>query len=196
MGSLSSGLVLRGLLAASLIGPIVDLDWQVQRAVQSWRPAALETPMELASKAGRPQLVLGVLLAVAAFGGPAGAATARFAVVALIPTNAIVEATKRATNRARPDGEHRRSNASFPSSHAANAFALAWVLAWRWRPAAWGFYLLAAVVGFSRIFLNRHFASDVLIGAMIGVVCAWVVGTWMSRRGWIALAPPAGKTIS
>jgi membrane-associated phospholipid phosphatase len=181
MGS-SSALVLRFMIVLSLLQPVLDLDWRVQRAVQSMTPSALDRPMQIATEIGRPQLVLGVLLAIAAFGGPAGAETARYAILVMIPTNLIVEGAKRATHRTRPDGESRPSNASFPSSHAANAFAIAWVLSWRWRRFAPYFFVFAAVVGFSRIYLNRHFLSDVLCGAIVGVTCAWLVGRAFQKR--------------
>ena len=35
-------------------------------------------------------------------------------------------------------------------------------------------WLLALIVCFSRIYLNRHFLSDVLCGVAIGVACTWL----------------------
>lgn len=181
MVSQGSAVLLRLGLAASLLAPIVDLDRRVQLAVQSWRPSPMDRPMEIATGVGRPQLVLGVLLAIAAFGGPAGQATARHAVLAMIPTNLVVEGAKRAINRTRPDGDRKRSNASFPSSHAANAFTIAWALSRRWPRWTVCFLLFAATVAFSRIYLNRHFLSDVLVGAAVGVVCAWAAERLIRR---------------
>jgi membrane-associated phospholipid phosphatase len=185
MASLAAAARLRLLLVASLLQPVVDLDHRVQQAVQSLRPSALDVPMQLATDVGRPQIALGFLLVVAAFGGPPGAALARHAIVALIPTNLVVEGLKRATQRTRPDGEHKPSNASFPSSHAANAFAMAWVLSRRWPRWSIPFYLFAATVGFSRIYLNRHFLSDVLVAVIVGVVCGWGAERLLARsRRW------------
>ena len=181
MSDLGHRLAPRLLLALSLLGPIESLDWRVQQAVQSVRPSPLERPMRLASDIGRPQLVLGVLLAIAAFGGPPGAATARYAILALIPTNLAVEGLKRVTHRSRPDGDRNPSNASFPSSHAANAFSIAWVFSRRWRSWTPAFILFAVTVGFSRIYLNRHFLSDVLCAAVIGVVSAWAVARMLDK---------------
>src|SRR5436309_5796961 len=144
----------RLLLGLSLLGPAQAFDWKVQRAVRALTPSPLDRPMHIASDIGRPERVFAVLLAIAAFGGPAGAATARLAVVALIPTNLVVEVLKHTTHRIRPDGESNPSNASFPSSHAANAFALAAVFSRRWKRGAIFFYLFAAVVAFSRMYLN------------------------------------------
>ena len=140
--------------------------------------------MRAASGYGRGAIVFAGLLAVALVTGPAGPATARVAIVALAPVNLVVEGLKWSVNRRRPDGEHRRSNSSFPSSHAANASAMALVLGRRWRRLAPGFWLLAAWIGFSRIYLNRHFLSDVLIGAAIGVGIGWLTLRWLRARGW------------
>ena len=104
------------------------------------------------------------------------------ALLALAPTNLVVETLKRTVNRTRPDGEHKRSNASFPSSHSANAFALAWVLARRWKRLAPLFWISASTVAISRLYLNRHYLSDVVVGALIGILSAWLVMRWMKGR--------------
>jgi membrane-associated phospholipid phosphatase len=189
-------MLLRAALLLSLLAPWVDLDTGIQHVVQDHRSAALEAPMRWASGVGRPPIVLGGLLALAIFGGPAGVETARFAILALIPTNLIVEVTKRAVHRTRPDGEANGSNASFPSSHAANSFALAWALRRRW-PKGWLlFFSFATFVAFSRIYLNRHFFSDVLCGAIIGLASAWLVDALLARaqrtsgKGAESLASP------
>ena len=175
-------------LILALLSSWLDVDGRIQQVVQSHRTPVLEGPMHWASGFGRPPLVLGGLLALAIFGGPTGVETARYAILVLIPTNVIVEVTKRVTHRTRPDGESKGSNAAFPSSHAANSFALAWVLWRRWpRAGPWAFSC-AAVVGYSRIYLNRHFFSDVLVGAIVGLLCGWLVEIALERRAQAARA--------
>ena len=172
-------------IALVLFAPIQQLDDALQRYVQESRHPVLEKPMSTVSKTGRV-LVFAGLLAVAAYDATAGPATARLAIAALIPTNLAVEGLKRATFRARPDGEHKRSNASFPSSHAANAFAIAWVLAHRYRKWGWALWAFAALVAISRVYLNRHYVSDIVVGSIIGVLCAWgaawFLPWWAARR--------------
>jgi undecaprenyl-diphosphatase len=172
------------MLTLVLLNPIEGLDWAVARGVQSARRPALEGVMHEATAFGRPLVVAGglaIVLAVdLASGG--GWSTVRLAVGALAGTNLVVEGLKRGIGRTRPDGEQRRSNSSFPSSHAANAFALAWVLGARWRRGIPFFFALALVVAFSRMYLNRHFLSDVVVGALIGVICAWAVARWLPLR--------------
>jgi len=169
------------LLALALLGPVERLDWTVAHAVQAARRPALEAPMHALSSWARPVVVaagLAVVLGVDVVAG-GGWGTVRSAVAAVAATNLLVEAGKRATDRVRPDGEHKRSNASFPSSHAANAFALAWVLTARWRRLGWALFPLAAAVAYSRMYLNRHFLSDVVVGAAVGMACAWAAARWL-----------------
>lgn len=76
---------------------------------------------------------------------------------------------------------------SFPSSHAANNFGAAFLLAYfyrRWSPA---FYLFAAAVGFSRISVGVHYPSDVVGGALVGILCAGVL--IMAWNLFVAHAP-------
>src|SRR4029434_9991025 len=117
---------------------------------------------------------------------------------ALLGTNVVVETVKRAVNRPRPDGEHRRSNASFPSSHAANAFTVAAILWRRWPRLGPLFGAVAVLVAFSRIYLNRHVLTDVVAGAAIGVFLAWAAVRWLwgwaerrSSRRMTVETPPA-----
>jgi membrane-associated phospholipid phosphatase len=71
--------------------------------------------------------------------------------------------------------EHRglplRGAGSFPSGHAIAAFSIATVIAHRYREHRWVPYVcygLATAVGFSRLSLSAHFASDVFAGAALG----------------------------
>lgn len=176
--------ILRLVLAIVLLSPIERLDERVQRAVQEGRRPALEAPMRAVSNSRQGTVVMACLLVVALATGPAGPATARAALAVLAPVNLAVEGIKWGVNRERPDGERRRENSSFPSSHAANAAALALVLGQRWRRLAPIFWLLALVVAFSRMYLNRHFLSDVLFGVVIGVGIGGLVLGWLRARGW------------
>jgi membrane-associated phospholipid phosphatase len=65
-----------------------------------------------------------------------------------------------------------RGNGSFPSGHSMEAFAVATIIARRYgRNHRWVPYVaygLASLVGFSRLPLNVHFLSDVVMGSAIG----------------------------
>jgi membrane-associated phospholipid phosphatase len=177
-------------LALAWLGPIQALDDAVQRWVQDHTRPALDRPARLLTDVGKPWILTSALVGIAIFDRAAGPATAGKALVALVPTNLMVEGLKRATFRARPDGEHKRSNASFPSSHAANAFALAAVFAGRWRRWAPAFFLFATGVAASRMVLNRHYLTDVVVGAAIGLLSAWLA----ARLAAAHAARRAGKS--
>jgi undecaprenyl-diphosphatase len=62
---------------------------------------------------------------------------------------------------------------SLPSNHATNMFAIAavgWLMLRRWR---WALPVLAAGVAYSRIYLGVHYPSDVILGAIWGVIAGW-----------------------
>ena len=61
---------------------------------------------------------------------------------------------------------------SFPSGHTSASFAAAtalYAIDRRWGTAA---YILAVLIGFSRLYLGVHFPTDVLAGAVIGILAA------------------------
>jgi undecaprenyl-diphosphatase len=102
------------------------------------------------------------------------------------------QVVKRLVNRPRPEiGFQAPDEAigaySFPSGHAATSFALAfviWQLTRRTRYAPWGWlgWVLAALVGYSRIYRGVHYPGDVLLGAVIGLLAAWGAVTFFRRR--------------
>lgn len=81
---------------------------------------------------------------------------------------AYAELIKVVVGRERPNGQDEKS---FPSGHASNAFALAAVAerhyGWKLGVPA---YLLAGVVGASRIQQDKHYLSDVVAGATLGYI--------------------------
>jgi len=61
---------------------------------------------------------------------------------------------------------------SFPSGHTITAFAFFLALTFFTKNHAWQvlYFVLAVLVGFSRIYLQQHFAIDVLVGSLVGVL--------------------------
>jgi membrane-associated phospholipid phosphatase len=92
-----------------------------------------------------------------------------YALANLLETG-IIYPLKIVSKRMRPD---RASNNSFPSGHTATAFVAAEFLNQEYGyKSVWisvGGYTVATLVGAGRIFNNRHWFSDVLAGAGIGV---------------------------
>ena len=64
---------------------------------------------------------------------------------------------------------------SFPSNHAANAFSIACVVVYFYRKYAALLITSAVLISLSRIYLGRHYPSDVLGGAVLGILTAWLV---------------------
>jgi membrane-associated phospholipid phosphatase len=74
---------------------------------------------------------------------------------------------------------------SFPSGHTTNAFTLATVVALQYRHRAWVpvlAYAVASAVGLSRMTMDRHWASDVFCGALLGQAIARLVVHDQDRR--------------
>ena len=86
----------------------------------------------------------------------------------------------------------RRSGSSFPSSHAANAAAAVTFLYAALRIRA--LWLIPLVIGFSRVYVGKHFPTDVLAGWAVGLavggtvlliypcLCARIRSRWMRYR--------------
>lgn len=68
---------------------------------------------------------------------------------------------------------------SFPSSHAVNNFAVATLFSFYYPKARWAFYGWAALVALSRPAVGLHYPSDIIGGAVIGVmVAAFILWLW------------------
>jgi undecaprenyl-diphosphatase len=67
---------------------------------------------------------------------------------------------------------HVPSDHSFPSGHATIAFACAGVLSWFAPRLAPAFFLLAAAIAWSRVYVGVHYPLDVLGGALLGLLIA------------------------
>ena len=73
---------------------------------------------------------------------------------------------------------------SFPSDHAAAAFAIAFAVLAYSRRGGIAFLFAATLIGLSRIALGMHYPSDVLAGALVGWLAAMLVAG--PGRVWIA----------
>jgi membrane-associated phospholipid phosphatase len=73
--------------------------------------------------------------------------------------------------------------ASFPSAHAITAFALAFAVGAVWRRTRVAMIAYALLIAFTRLVLLAHHPSDVVAGALIGVVGAMGVRYWFAARG-------------
>jgi undecaprenyl-diphosphatase len=104
--------------------------------------------------------------------------------IALLGAESIARGLKEIFDRSRPTVRYPRPEAlvyvphtsSFPSAHAASAFACATILAaGAPRRVVVPFFLLAAAIAFSRVYVGVHYPLDVLAGAALGVAVALAV---------------------
>jgi undecaprenyl-diphosphatase len=92
--------------------------------------------------------------------------------------------------------------ASFPSGHAITAFALAFAVSALWPRTRLPMIGYAVLIAISRLVLLAHHPSDVVAGALIGVIGAMVVRYWFAARRLAftirrdgAIVPLAGPSL-
>lgn len=128
------------------------------------------------SDAGEAGFTVGLPLATWALGSladrPRMAETGRLMTRALFMSTAEVAALKGLVGRERPfpDKLDEDDTGSFPSGHATSAFAVATVLSGRTerRWVRWTSFAAAGLIGTARVAGEKHYASDVAAGAVLG----------------------------
>lgn len=148
---------------------------------------------------------LGVLLIAVALAAPAlrgiqrslllGLGTRlQFLFLAVAVSNLVTEVLKYCVGRGRPfvGGEanvfhfsHFAGNpayASFPSGHATTAFALAFAVSALWPGTRFAMAVYAVFIAATRLVLLAHHPSDVVAGALIGIIGAMFVRYWFAAR--------------
>jgi hypothetical protein len=114
---------------------------------------------------------------------------------AQIVAQTTTQALKFSTRRTRPDG----TTLSFPSGHTASSFATATVLRahFGWK-AGVPAYAVATWVAASRMQSERHYLSDVIAGATVGILAgrSVTVGVGGTRFSVSPMAAPGGLGIS
>lgn len=82
------------------------------------------------------------------------------------------------------DGFSVHHHNTFPSGHTVSAFAMCMLLA-LWTPVRSLqvlYFVVAALAGFSRIYLSQHFPADVLAGMVAGTLLSLLAGSiWLPR---------------
>lgn len=128
---------------------------------------------------------------------PRLAAVGRDLVEAQLVSAATTQVLKFSVRRTRPDGEAR----SFPSGHASASFASATVLHRHFgAKAAIPAYGAAVYITMSRLQANSHYASDILIGAALGMAVGRAASLNVPGTGVkltpVALAGGAGFAVA
>ena len=187
-----------GIAAIAGVGVAAFADHDLRERALTTDGAGARRLARVAEPFGAPE-VLGPAILIGyiagrAFDRPALAAASARVGVPVAVAAVTVGAIKLAVGRVRPEDSAAEADAyqpfsghaSFPSGHAALAFAAATALdretGARWVP--WVAYPIAGLVGWSRVRDDRHWTSDVVAGAALG---AWTAakthGVMRARSG-------------
>jgi len=182
------------------------LDKEIRSGLADSGSGTLESVTDFGNAASNPILHIGV--AAALYG--AGAAADRPQVMqlgqelgeALLLADGTTYLLKEAIGRGRPHTgsgnsryrpfQSRDGYGSLPSMHTASSFAIAHVLSSRTESLAVKIlcYSAAALAGFSRVHQEKHWASDVLLGAAIGELAGDAVTRYYAApKGAVTVAP-------
>jgi membrane-associated phospholipid phosphatase len=174
------------------------IDRAISEAVDETETPTLDSFLvRLSDAANKSRLWVTIAGVVALLGGPCGRRAAAEAVASIGLASAVSNlALKSVARRRRPqpgDGQvlpsrrvRRPTSPSFPSGHAASAFAFASTMG-EDVPVTWvPLHVAASLVGYARVHTGVHYPSDVVAGALVGAMCGWTV-----RRVAGRLAPAA-----
>jgi membrane-associated phospholipid phosphatase len=169
------------------------VDRSVYEAVARTPTGNLDAPVRrLSAAADKSRLWLAIAASVALLGGGRGRRAALEGVVAIGVASAAVNlGVKPIARRRRPDRawpalfEDRHvpmpASASFPSGHAASAFAFAHAVGRHLPALAVPTRLLAAAVAYSRVHTGVHYPGDVVVGSVAGAGTAAMVAAAADR---------------
>lgn len=168
---------------------LLRLDQKLIRRVEGHRSHSLDTLFIGASRAAnRSAIWLAVSGLLVAVGGPRGKRAAGQGLAAIAATSAIVNGPlKLVFDRARPSSRppliRRPRTTSFPSGHAASAFAFATAVSQEVPVAGLLLLPLALTVSYSRVYVGVHYPSDVVLGAAVGAGTGVLVASSRESSG-------------
>jgi len=182
------------------------LDVAVYAAIARTETPALDDALSRLSRAADySRLSLTAAAGLALLGGRDGRRAAVAGLASVVVTAAIVNiGMKPFARRRRPDrvaeevpiARHVRMpvSRSFPSGHAAAAFAFANGVGSVSPAAAVPLHGLAALVAYSRVHTGVHYPGDVIAGALIGITVAAATVRTLNRRALTAETLSADAT--
>jgi len=198
-------LITLGVTGATALTYVFDHD--IQQKLQSNKSSGWNRAADAGALAGNPIIHLGLAAlvygAAIAADSPKWKETGEMMGEALILADASTFVLKEAVGRGRPTATNFRGDFkpfgfkndydSFPSMHTSSSFAMASVLASTSDSilTKMSYYAAATFVGFSRMYQNKHWASDIVFGAALGELCGRVVTSYHASGNKFTLAPQA-----
>lgn len=195
----------RGSPAEIVVRVLEEPDRDVRWLALEYRSPLSSQVARLVRPLGGREVAAAVVVGLALFGWrfrrPGAVRLAADVLVASVLSAALVLGIQCAVGRSRPSAGQGvaafhgptldRLARSFPSGHATQAFALATVIGSRVPSPAVAVVAqgLAALVAVSRVHDDRHFYSDVVVGALLGSATAWLVVRRRQAREAPARAP-------
>lgn len=100
----------------------------------------------------------------------------KLAVLSFASSSFLTLGIKGMVNRERPNKEFTgRFNSSFPSGHMTNYFSVAHIFAKEYPRYSIYLYSFGLILGFSRIYLKKHYFTDVVSGMIVGISVAEII---------------------
>jgi membrane-associated phospholipid phosphatase len=187
---------------AEALAELGAVDRAVYEAVARTPTDDLDAPVrQLSDAADYSRLWLAIAAPIAMFGGGRGRRAALEAVLSIGVASAAVNlGVKPIARRRRPDrvatalfvARHvpMPRSASFPSGHAASAFAFAYAIGRHLPVLAVPIRLLAVAVAYSRVHTGVHYPGDVVVGSVLGAGTAAIVAAAADRTRRAAARRP------
>lgn len=182
------------------LGEAKAIDSAIYAAIAASDTPSLDSAMRRLSRAAdHGKLWFAIAGALALLGGRGGRRAARRGIVSLGLASGFANLlAKPLTTRRRPARQEAEElarrhvqmprSSSFPSGHAASAFAFATGASAAQPMLSAPLRILAMLVGYSRVHTGVHYPADVLAGAFIGVSAA-EVAAWTAERAGFAADP-------
>lgn len=176
--------------------PVLDWLMPALSAIEAWLPLIILAVLVTAWHGGKRARIMLLCLGIAiGLGDGVISNTLKKTIGRVRPRDALAGITIRDLGTASPafmrlfqqpvvkpsEPNGATTGKSFPSSHTVNMFAAATVIACSYRRAGILMYLLAAAVGYSRIYCGAHWPSDIPPSMAIGVLVGLGV-VYVSRR--------------